>query len=251
MSWVAAAIAGSAVLGGVASNSASKKQQQAAAAASDAQREMFFRTRDDLSNWQHAGKLGLDQLNYRMGIGPKPGAGDPNAGQYGSLLEPFTAEKFQESPAYKFNLEQGQKAIEKAAAKRGNYYAPATLQDISKFSQGMASNEFNNAYTQYNQNMKNIWDRLYGLSGTGQNAAAQTGAFGTQVGGQIGENMIGAGNAAAAGQIGMSNAITGGVNNYLNYSLMDQLLKGQQQSSVGTLRGNPALTGANDLYGVG
>lgn len=164
------------------------------------------------------------------------------------LTKPFALSDFQESPAYQFNLQQGQKAIEKAAAARKSFYNPATLQDISKFSQGMASNEFMNAYNMYNQNQKNIWDRLYAMSGSGQNAAAQAGAFGTQVGGQIGENMMGAGNAQAAGQIGQANAFVGAGNNAYNAYMMNQILQNNQQSFTGSgLRSNPNMTGAGDL----
>ena len=141
-------------------------------------------------------------------------------------------EQFQESPAYQFNLQQGQKAIEKAAAKRGTFYAPATLQDIGRFSQGLASNEFQNAFSNYQTNMGNIWQRLYGMSGTGQSAANQTGAFGAAAAGQIGENTIGAGNAAAAGRVGAANALSGGVSDYYNTQLLQGILARNQQSSV-------------------
>lgn len=145
------------------------------------------------------------------------------------LLKPFSLADFQESPAYQFNLNEGRKAIEKSAATRGMYYAPQTLQDVAKYSQGLASNEFNNAYNQYNQNMKNVWDRLYALSGSGQNAAAQTGAFGTTVGGQVGENTIGAGNAQAAGAVGQANAITGALGTGYNAYVMNQILANNQR----------------------
>jgi hypothetical protein len=304
MSWTAVAIAGAAVVGGVASNQASKRQAGAANDATGAQLAMFDQTQANLQPWMQGGQAARMRLSDLMGMdssprltsvgdagttfnpalindpeyynawqdifgGPNQGRSDkwseedlsrqirdrlpasylkklsgPSSPDSGMLMKPFGMEDFKESPAYQFNLQQGQKAIEKAAAKRGTYYAPSTLQDISKFSQGMASNEFNNAYGQYNQNMKNIWDRLYSLSGSGQNAAANVGGFGTTVAGQVGENMIGAGNAQAAGTVGGANALTGGVNNYLNYSMMQQMLQGQQQSSV---RGNSSLTGAGDL----
>lgn len=213
-----AILAGS-LLGADAAGDAAGIQAGAANNATAFQREMFDRTERNLAPWLSQGRVSLDQLAAMTG---------PN----GQLLRPFGMQDFQESPAYQFNLEQGQKAIEKAAAKRGMYYAPATLKDISRFSQGLASNEFNTAYGQYNQNMKNIWDRLYALSSGGQNAAAQIGAFGTTTGGQVGGNMVDAGNAAAAGRIGAANAISGGVNNYLNNSMVERILSNSQRSSV-------------------
>jgi hypothetical protein len=221
MPWaIPAVIAGSALVGGYAADQGSKRQADSANKATEAQQQMFAQTSENLAPWMQQGRVSLDQLGSMTGPG-------------GQLLKPFSLQDFQQSPAYQFNLQQGQQAIDKASAKRGMYYAPSTLQDVSRFSQGLASNEFNTAYGQYNQNMKNIWDRLYAMSGSGQNAAAQQGAFGTTVGGQIGENMIGAGNAQAAGQIGVANALAGGANSFANYSLMDQYLKNNQRSSVG------------------
>lgn len=313
MSWVAAAIAGAAVVGGVVSNNASKRaanaQKGSADAATNAQLEMFDTSQRNLSPWMNAGKVSLEQLMGMIqpqqsaavsGI-PKPtlqqaedehlqnhikqfgtgytqdsdmaikdmgvrqihernmaaydqqvaAAGGQNTASAdpmsGKLLKPFGMEDFQESPAYQFNLSEGRKAIEKAAASRGTMYAPATLQDIGKYSQGVASNEFQNSYSNYNTNMKNIWDRLYAMSGSGQNAAAQTGAFGTTVGGQVGENMMGAGNAQAAGIVGGSNALTGAMSQGYNAYVMNQMLANNQQSSVGSLRQNPNYTGAGDI----
>ncbi len=166
---------------------------------------------------------------------PQPNAANAgNTPGFGMLTKPFGMEDFQQSPAYQFNLDQGTKAIEKASAKRGNFYAPATLQDISKFSQGLASNEFQNAYSNYNTNIGNIWNRLYSLSAGGQNAAANMGGFGTTVGSQIGNNLIGAGNAQAAGTVGAANAYTGAANNLTNQYMMQQILANNQRSSVPT-----------------
>lgn len=176
----------------------------------------------------------------------QPGAA--NDPMKGSLLKPFGMEDFQASPAYQFNLSEGEKAINKAAAARGNYYAPGTLQDISKYSQGVASNEFQNAYSNYNTNMGNIWNRLSTLSGSGQNAAAMTGTNATQVAGQIGNNMMSGANAQAAGQVGQANAVNSGLGSAYNNYLMQQILAGNQQSSVGS-SGGGIMPGAGDVGG--
>lgn len=149
----------------------------------------------------------------------------------GSLIKPFGLEDFKASPAYQFNLEEGRKAIDKAAAARGKYYQPSTLQDIAKFSQGLASNEFQNAYNNYNTSIGNIYSRLANLSGSGQNAAAQLGGFGAQTAGAIGNNLIGAGNAQAAGTIGAANAVTGAANQGYNAYVLNQIL-GRNQAGT-------------------
>src|ERR1700682_4879619 len=148
-------------------------------------------------------------------------------------VKPFTLADFQASPAYNFNLQQGQQAIDKAANARGNLYAPQTLQDISKYSQGVASNEFQNAFSNYNTTQNSIFSRLSGMAGSGQNAAANLGGFAGQVGGQIGCNMIGAGNAQAAGTIGQANAISGAGSGIYNAYIMQQILAQQNQGLYG------------------
>ena len=131
-----------------------------------------------------------------------------------------------------FRSDQGLKAIDKASAARGRFYAPATLQDVGKFSQGLASNEFMNAYNMYNTNMSNIWNRLYSLSGTGQNAAAQTGAFGATMANNVGNNLVGAGNAQASGMVGAANALSGGVGNAVNNYMLGEILARNQKPTI-------------------
>ena len=207
-------VAGAAV-GALGSMSAADKQSKAAKEAAAMSGKQYAQTREDLDPWREAGQMSLRDLQSRM---PQ-------------LLQPFGREQFQESPAYQFNLEQGQKAIEKAAAKRGTYYAPATMQDLGRFSQGLASNEFQNAFSNYQTNMGNIWNRLYGLSSAGQSAANQTGAFGAQAAGQQAGLITDAGAARAAGTVGATNALTGAYGDYRNQQNIDQILSRNQQSS--------------------
>ena len=236
MPWIiGGAVLGSALIGGSAAKSAAGTQAGAADQAAQLQQQQYQQTRSDLMPWQQSGMTSLANLNYLAGIAP-PGTSTPSSGQvagatgmgYGSLLQPFGLDQFQASPAYNFNLEQGQQAINKAAASRNMYYAPATLQDLTKYSQGLASNEFQNSFNNYNTNLNNIWNRLYGLSGTGQNAASQTGAFVAGAATNIGQDITGAANASAAGTVGMSNAITGALGQGTNAYLMNQILQQNQ-----------------------
>ncbi len=114
----------------------------------------------------------------------------------------------QANPAYQFNLQQGQSAIDKASAARGMYYAPTTLQELGTFAQGQASQEYGN-----------IWNRLFNMTGMGQNAATQTGQFGANAATQAGNLGIQGANAQAAGIMGQNQAyqgMIGGVTGALN-----------------------------------
>ncbi len=231
MSFIGVAIAGGAVVGAGASIYSANKQAKAANRATDLQSQQFGQTRASLQPWEQQGEQALNQIGQET-IGP--GA---------DLNRPFGMQDFQESPAYQFNLAEGRKAIDKSASARGMYYAPQTLQDIGKYSQGVASNEFMNAYNMFGQNQNKRFSQLYSLSGSGQNAAAQTGAFGANFANNAGQNMIGAGNAQAAGIVGVGNAVNQGVGQGYNAYLMNQILNQNQAGAYGGMS-----SGMRSLY---
>ena len=69
-----------------------------------------------------------------------------------------------------------------------------------------------------------LWHSLASLAGIGQSSAnTLTSAAGT-LGSQIGSNIIGAGNARAAGTVGIANAISSGVGQGINYYQGQQYL---------------------------
>ena len=192
-------------------------------------------TRGDPNNPMMGGPAGATP-----GPGASPWVGDPST--RGRLLRPFDMASFQADPGFQFREQQGEEAINRAAAARGNFMSPATLKELSTFSQNTASDEFNNAYNRYNQNLSNIYSRLTGLSGSGENAAGRIAGLGAGFGSQAGENIIGAGNAQAAGRIGQAGAINQGIGNYMNYDILSRLLQQQQQ---------PSGTGADaGVYGL-
>ena len=227
MPFAIAAIGGAAI-GAIGSGLAANTQADAANNATQAQYNFYNQTRADLAPYLQSGNNALGALNQYTGVGPG-GTFNPNA----PGVQPFGLSQFQQSPDYQFNLQQGQMAIDKAANARGNYYAPQTLQDISKFSQGLASQEFTNAYNMYNTNQQNVWSRLQALAGGGQNAAAGLGGFGASAAQGISNTIQGAGNAQAAGIVGGANALTSGIGQGYNAYLLNQILGQQQQGSVG------------------
>jgi hypothetical protein len=69
-----------------------------------------------------------------------------------------------------------------------------------------------------------LYNRQAGLAGIGQTATNLVGQAGQNYATNVGNLMTGAGAAQAAGQVGMANAITGGLGTYLNYSQNNALL---------------------------
>lgn len=64
----------------------------------------------------------------------------------------FTPEDLQNDPGYQFNLQQGEQALARQQAAKGNYFSGAALKEAQKFGQGLADNTFNAANERYNAN---------------------------------------------------------------------------------------------------
>lgn len=242
MTWVAVAIGGAAVIGGATSYLGSQKQSGAANKASQQQLQMFQQTQANLSPYMQTGQQANQELAHGLGLN---GAGQYNPNS--PLLQPFGLDQFQQSPDYQFNLQQGQQAIDKAASARGNYYAPQTLQDTAKFSQGLASQEFNNAYQMYNQNQGNIFSRLFQTSGSGQNAAAGLGGLSQSA--ATGSGLFGT--SAGAAQAGGIQGAGMSLSQLAYLPLLQQQLGQQQQSTYGGNAPYPTGTANAGWQGTG
>jgi hypothetical protein len=132
-------------------------------------------------------------------------------------------EAFEASPGYQFRLDEGMKAIERAASARGLRLSGSALKDAARFGQGTAADEFGAFYGR----TMNDYGREYGeamdsrnllssLAGMGQQATqAQIGA-GNQYAAGTSANLTNQGNALAQGYQGQASAITSGINNLSN-----------------------------------
>jgi hypothetical protein len=213
----AAAILGSAALGAVASRSAAKTQAGAADRAADVQRSQFEQTREDQAPYRQAGYNALAELQRTAG-------NVPGAFKFGDY-------EFKADPSYGFRLAEGQKALDRQAAARGGLISGGALKAAQRFGQEMGSLEFGNAYnralTSYGTDVareNQLYNRQAALAGIGQTSTNLVGQAGQNYATNVGNLMTGAGAATAAGQVGMSNALTGGLGTYLNYTQGNALL---------------------------
>lgn len=213
------AIAGAAIQGSAA-QSAAQTQANAANQASQTQLKMFDTTQANLAPYMRSGVNALGSLNAQLP----------------SLMTPFSATQYQQSPGYAWQMGQGVQAVQNSAAAAGGIKSGNTLQALTNFGQGLANSDYQQAYQNYMQQQQQSFNMLNTLAAGGQNAAAGLGGISTQVGGQIGSNLIGAGNALAAGQVGSANAIGGGINSL---------------AQVAALYGNGASSGGGNPYNLG
>lgn len=186
------------------------------------------------------------------------GMGDPDDPEYGSLMKDFaevdptlsmrdfSMADFEQDPGYKFRMEQGQEALERGAAARGGLYSGAAGKALMDYGQGMGAQEYGaafnrfqvnrgnkvsdytNRFNRFQTNRTNKLNPLQSIMGAGQSSANQIGNAAQTYGVNAGNNLIGAGNARAAGAIGGANAmasgISGGFNNFQSQQMMNRLM---------------------------
>lgn len=235
MSWVGVAVGGASLLGGLfgasASEEAAQQQAQAAINAQNISEREFNTITGQESPFLQSGYGAQGQLNYLLGIGTPgtqatpgvggtgagaqgtaPTAASSTAGGYGSLLTPFNTSDWQQlSPAYNFQLQQGQQNVLNSDAAGQGSLSGAALKDITNYNQGLANTSFNNAFNQYQTQQGNIFSRLSGIANLGQSAASQTAQSGTALSGQAAQSAQNVGTALAGGTVGAANALTGGL----------------------------------------
>lgn len=271
--WVAGAVVGSTIVSSNAAKKAAKEQSKAttqamqvqqdaairaaeiqASAARDSariqrqiaeqqmalEREQFNRQVELQQPWHTAGKNALAQLV-------------PLASNY----TPFGMEQFQADPGYSFRMDEGMKALERSAAARGGLLSGGMLKGIERFSQGLASDEYTNAFNRYQAERTARLAPLQSLAGVGQTSAGQIGQAGqamtsgigqagqalasgitginqnmannlgniyTSTAGNVGNAITGAAQARASGYVGQANALTSALNTGLNFYQSQQLM---------------------------
>ena len=182
---------GGALIEAGAAGRAANAQSAAARDQLDLYRDINASTRRDLAPFRAAGRNFLSVLAQQVG------------------------RDYRQSPGYDVRLRGGVDAIEAAAAARGGLFSGATGEALTRFGQDYAAADYDN------------WlSRVAGLAQMGQNAAVQQGGFGNAFAANSGNALAALGNARSAGAVGVGNALSGGLNNWLGIWQMNRLLGG-------------------------
>lgn len=131
-------------------------------------------------------------------------------------------DEFRQSPDYEFAYQEGLSALDKSAAARGTLQSGGYGRELTRYGQGVASQQFNN-----------YANRLAQLAGGGQAATGSVSAAGLATSGNIGNAYMAGGqqqgnalqNAAtarASGYAGVANAANSASSNYLLYSYLNK-----------------------------
>lgn len=182
--------AGGAAISGLGSLLGGSQASRAQSKATREQRRQFNLINQQLSPFREAGLSGLAGVQKLLK--------DPS-----SILE---------DPAYQFNLEQGQEAITGRAAAGGTLQSGATLKDLTKYGQGLATSTI----------QQQIGNQM-GLATLGAQSAGQSAQIGANISQNIAGGMANMGAIQAAQTTGITGAIGTGIKDYYTLS---QLGKG-------------------------
>jgi hypothetical protein len=251
MSFIAAAIVGGAALtagvGALSSSSAASDQESAANNATAAQLQMFNTTQQNLQPYMTSGSTALNTLTGELPTLDTPMAIQPSINN--------TNWQQYMSPAYQFQLQQGQQALQNSQAASDGALSGAALKGLVSYNQNMAGTAFQNAFNdyqtqygnqfnQYQTQNQNIYQRLANLANLGENAGANLGQNATQTGANVANTMTSAGNAEAAGVMGVGNSVSSSVNNGLGYLMLNNMTGGNLFGGASADAGVPGWTPA-------
>ena len=204
MSVVAAAVIGSAVVGGVSSYQAGKSQEKAAKKAAESQeaiadenvalqRELANQQREDFAPWRDIGEQALNQMWEGVQSG---------AFEVGDI-------DVTKDPGYQFRMDQGIEALDKSASARGRLLSGAQQKGVTDYSQNVASQEYANAYAREANEKARKYNMLSGLSSGGQASAAGQAQATSQLGQQTSNILSNLGQSQAQSQYAQGQARAG------------------------------------------
>lgn len=157
------------------------------------QQQIFNQEQQNAAPYQQAGLSGLAQLQSAM---PQ-------------LTSQFNMSDFQQDPGYQFQLQQGNQALQQSAAAKGQLNSGGTLKALDQYSQGLASQDYQDAYNRFTQSQQQNYGMLSGLANYGQTANGQIASAGQNYANQVSSNDMALGNASASAQIGQANRVSG------------------------------------------
>jgi hypothetical protein len=144
---------------------------------------VYGETKENIAPYLEAGTGAIKTLADLMAEG----------GELRQKFDPNSV-KVENDPGYAFRLQQGNQALARSAAAKGNSLGGGAAKALARYSQDYASNEYSNAYTRardaFETGQNNLFNRLSGLANYGQNANQQLLGAGQQYGSQMLESLM-------------------------------------------------------------
>lgn len=170
-----------------------------------------------------------------------------NDPEYGSLTKKFTVSDFWNDPVVKlgheFGLNEGTKALDRMRGAAGMRNSGATLKALTRFGNDYTGTKAGESRDRFVGDQTNIYNRLAGISGSGQTAATQGAQLGQQTATNIGNIATGLGNARGASAIASGNAWNNAFSTIGNWwtgqSTLDKVLNRGGTAGYGGMSSTP------------
>lgn len=226
MSWINVAVigGGASLVSGYMQGQAAKDAANTVAGgtryAADINKQMFDINNENLRPYREAGQTTLKDLTARL---PE-------------LTRTYTPADFTQNidPGYAFRLAQGQKALENQFNRSGGLVGGNVLQGMQDYTQGQASQEYQNAFNRFNTGQTNIFNRLKSIADMGLGATGTTADLATKTGESMGSAAIAGAQAQGAGEIGQAKAYGNTLSSLGNYAALPYYMQQSAQPGYGT-----------------
>ena len=213
----------SAFMNNLSASNAADKQMEAIMAAIAEQRREFDTTQKNMAPWLKSGQGAVSMLSSMM----QPG---------GELYKTTpTLAEVEMDPGYQFGLSQSLDAIRAKMGSLGLSGSGNMGKALIDYANDAATGDYQQAYNNWMQGKNMLYNRLAGLSGTGQVTAGELGNMGQNNANAISGLWSQYGNAAASGVPNYSGAfqslnnnLVSGLGTYLNWQQQQNMLNNMQ-----------------------
>jgi hypothetical protein len=219
------------IISGIGSLIGGQTASAASTKAADEQLTMYNQTRSDLLPYNTTGQNALTQAYNLASSGPTGGGTDYLGQAAANVPGTMTQSQLEQTPGYQWQMQQGLKAVQSAAASRGLGVSGASIKGGATYATNLADSnyetQFNNQQSRFTDylnlntgsqsNITNQFNRLNSLASLGENAAAVTGQYGTQAANYYGSYTQTAGQELGAGQAGLAKGVGSTVNDLTGY----------------------------------
>lgn len=150
--------------------------------------DAYDRSEEIQSPYLQAGEKSIRQLS----------TGTADGGEFNRA---YTISDFAKDPGYDFRMKEGQRAVDRSAAARGGALSGSAIKANQEFGQGLASQEYQSAFSRYQTDLANRYNRLSDVASRGQRSADVMTQTTTNYGDALAGNNVNRGNVEAAKEI--------------------------------------------------
>lgn len=205
---------GSAKMGADASRDAARVQADAAREVSADTLERYYQTRNDLLPFLQSSQYAIPALQDMTGTGE---GGNPLLAPYTRM---FTAADLENTPGYKFTLDQGLKGVQNSYASRGLGTSGAAQKGAARYATGLAQSTYNQQLENDLKQRQAAYNMLFPQTQLGVQAGGALASAGTEYSGQSNAAQMQGAKATAAGDVGQANAWKGLLSPLAQYGML-------------------------------